>query len=165
MRLKLMWTAVRWAQNRLLIKYFASLIDFWFFASTIWNQPSTLDRLLQDKFSPSPSKADLSDISNYKYPSPIVAHPFTVTEIHQATMRPAALKAHGPTLIPHVILQILAPYLSPLLQRVFNVSLELGYCTKLFRDSVTVAMQKLHKDNYVAPHSWRFIMHRYLSHP
>ena len=80
-------------------------------------------------------------------------------------MRPAALKAHGPTLIPHAVLQILAPYLSPLLQRIFNVSLELGYCAKLFRDSVTVAMQKPHKDNYVAPHSWRFIMHRYLPHP
>lgn len=56
-------------------------------------------------------------------------------------MRLAPLKAPGSTLIPNIVLQHLAPFLSPLLQRVFNISLELGYCAKLFRDSVTVAMQ------------------------
>lgn len=62
-------------------------------------------------------------------------------------MKRTPFKAPGPTLIPNIVLQYLAPLLSPLLQRVFNISLELGYCAKLFRDSITVAMQKPHKDN------------------
>lgn len=34
------------------------------------------------------------------------------------------------------------------LQRIFNASLELGYCAKLFRNLVTISMQKPHKKSY-----------------
>ena len=63
-------------------------------------------------------------------------------------MRPVPFKALGPILIPNIILQHLASILSPLLQLVFNASLELGYYAKLFRNLVTISMQKPHKDDY-----------------
>ena len=75
-------------------------------------------------------------------------------EVHQAIMKPAPFKAPGPTLIPNMILQHLATILSLLLQCVFNASLELGYCAKLFRDSVTISMQKPHKADYTLVKSY-----------
>lgn len=72
-------------------------------------------------------------------------------------MRLTPFKALGPTLIPNIVLQYLEPLLSPLLKRVFNTSLELSYCAKLFQDSITVAMQKPHKDNYTPVKAYRLI--------
>ncbi len=106
-------------------------------------------------FFPSPPEADLSDLSNANYPPPIRADQITLMEVYQAIMRPAPFNAPGPTLIPNIIFQHLATILSPLLQCVFNASLELGYCAKLFRDSVTISMQKPHKDNYTLVKSYR----------
>ena len=63
-------------------------------------------------------------------------------------MRLSIFKVPGHTLIPNIILQHLATILSPHLQPVFNASFELGYCAKPFRDSVTISMQKPHKDDY-----------------
>ena len=76
-------------------------------------------------------------------------------EVHKAIMRPALFKAPGPTLIPNIIFQHLATILSPLLQLFFNASLELGYYAKLFWDSVTIFMQKPHKDNYTLVKSYQ----------
>lgn len=111
--------------------------------------PQAKAQLLQKRFFSLPPDADLLDIIAANYPTPIKVDQITITEVHQAIMRPAPFKASGPTLIPNIILQHLAPILSPLLQRIFNSSLELGYCAKLFRNSVTISMQKPHKDDQV----------------
>ena len=128
-----MWKAVKWAKNRgprsstlpALVIPGSSHLQY-------KTNPQAKARLLQEKFFPSPPEADLSDISSVIYPSPIEVDQITHTEVYQAIMRPAPFKAPGPTLIPNIILQHLAPILSPLLQRAFNVSLEIGYCAKLF---------------------------------
>lgn len=115
-------------------------------------------RLLQQKFFPLPPKADLSDTTNFEYLPPISTEPITTLEVHQAIMRLTPFKAPGPTLIPNIVLQYLAPFLSPLLKRVFNTNLELGYCAKLCQDSVTVAMQKPYKNNYTLVKAYRPIL-------
>ena len=117
--------------------------------------PQAKAQLLQDKFSLSPLEAGLSDLSNANYPPPIGADQITLMEVHQAIMRLALFKAAGPKLIPNMILQHLATILSPFLQHVFNASLELDYYAKLFRDSVTISMQKSHKDDYTLVKSYR----------
>lgn len=101
-----------------------------------------------EKFFLSPPAADLSDTVNYKYPTPIIACPITTLEEKQAIIRFTPFKAPQPTLIPNVVLQNLEPFLLPLLQYVFNRSLELGYYAKLFWDLITIAIQNPQKDNY-----------------
>lgn len=117
--------------------------------------PQAKAELLQKRFFLLPPDADLSDITAANYPTPIKVDQITITEVHQAIMRPAPFKAPGPTIIPNIILQHLALILSPLLQRIFNSSSELGYYTKLFRNSVTISMQKSQKDDYTHVKSYR----------
>lgn len=120
--------------------------------------PQTKVQLLQKRFFSLPSNANLSDITAVNYPTSIKVDQITITEVYQAIMRPALFKAPEPTLILNIILQHLTPILSPLLQRVFNSSLEIGYYAKLFWNSITISMQKPNKDDYIHVKSYRPIV-------
>jgi hypothetical protein len=43
----------------------------------------------------------------------------------------------------------------PILLCVFNKSLEIGYCPRLFKKSIAVVLRKPGKDDYAAPKSYR----------
>ena len=86
------------------IEYFASLLIPDSLPAQYETNPLGKTWLLQDKFFPSPPEAVLSDISNYEYFSPIVAHPITIIKVHQAIMRLTPFNAPGPTLIPNIVL-------------------------------------------------------------
>ncbi len=45
--------------------------------------------------------------------------------------------------------------LLPILHQIFNILLNLGYCLSLFRMSITIAMQKSHKNNYLITKVYR----------
>ncbi len=118
----------------------------------------TKSRLFHDKSFPSLPEENPSDLTKANYRPPIRANQITLMEFYQAIIRPAPLKALGHTLISTIILQNPASFLSLRLQRVINESLELGYCTKLFRGLVTISMQKPHKDNYEMVKSYQPIV-------
>ncbi len=154
-----MWRAVRWAKNRgSQLNTLPALVIPGSSPLQYKTNPQAKARLLQDKFFLSQPEADLSDLSNANYPPPIRADQITLMEVQQEIMRPALFEAPGPTFIFNIILQHLATILSPLLHCVFNASLELGYWAKLFRDSVTISIQKPHKDDYTLVKSYRPIV-------
>lgn len=64
-------------------------------------------------------------------------------------MRLIFFKALQSTLIFNIVFQYLPLFLFPLLQYNFNTSLKLGYYIKLFWNLITIAMQKLYKNNYM----------------
>ena len=149
------WRAVRWARNRdPRLSILPTLVIPGSSPLKYETNPQAKVRLPQDKFFPSSTEADLSDLSNANYPPPIRADQITLMEVDQAIMRLASFKAPRPTFIPHIIFQHLAIILSPLLQRVFNASLELSYYAKLFRNWVTISMQKPHNDDYTLVKSY-----------
>ncbi len=95
------------------------------------------------------------DIPGFDYPRPYTLPPITSHEIYQVILRPSPHKAPGPTGIPNFILQQLISTLLPILHQIFNALLNLGYCLLLFRTSITIAMQKAHKNDYSITKAYR----------
>lgn len=149
-----MWKAVRWTKNR---KPRLTTLPALKIPSTTQYEtnPKKKIELLRNAFFPFPPEADLLDIPGFDYPRPYTLPPIIPHEIFQAILRPSPHKAPGPTGIPNFILQQLISTLLPILHQIFNASLNLGYCLLLFRTSITIAMQKPHKDDYSITKAYR----------
>ena len=55
------------------------------------------------------------------------------------------------------VLQCAAAELLPILETIFNSSIELGHCPKQFRSSITVALRKPGKEDYTSGKSYRLV--------
>ena len=65
------------------------------------------------------------------------------------------MKAPGPDGIINKALHIISPQITPHLTRVFNQSLQLGYCPLYFRESSTIVLRKPGKHDYTVPKAYR----------
>jgi hypothetical protein len=103
--------------------------------------------LLRESFFPTPPPADLSDLEELSYETPLDLPPITQREIEAAIQRTAPKKAPGPDEIPNQVLQLTAPMLILILEPLFNTYLDLGYCPQHFKQSITVVLWKPGKEN------------------
>ncbi len=150
-----MWKAVRWTKNR---KPRLTTLPALKIPSTAQYEtnPKKKIELLCNAFFPSPPKTDLPDIPGFDYPSPYTLPPITSHKIYLAVFQPSPHKAPGPTGIPNFILRQLISTLLPSLHQIFNALLNLVYyCPFLFQTSITIAMQKPHKENYSVIKAYR----------
>src|SRR5256885_6942499 len=76
-------------------------------------------------------------------------------EIERAIRKAPAKKAPGSDGNPSHILYLTCPILLPILHVIYNACLDLGYCLKHFKDSITVVICKLEKDDYTDAKSYR----------
>lgn len=151
-----MWKAIKWAKN---CKPQLTTLPALRIPSTASPQyetdPKKKIQLLRNTFLPPPPKADLSDIPDFDYLAPYTLPPLTPHEVYQAILRPSPHKAPGCTGIPNFILQQSISILLPILHQIFEASLNLGYCSLLFRTSITITMQNPHKDDYSITKAYR----------
>ena len=70
---------------------------------------------------------------------------------------PSPLKSPGPDSIPNFILQHIARLLSPILTRVFNACLQLGYHPQHFRMQEITIIRKSQKPDYRLVKAYRLI--------
>lgn len=112
--------------------------------------------VLQETFFPKPPKADLSDTRGYIYP-PAKGEWVPITEhaVRTAIQTAPPDKAPGEDQIPNRILKAAQELLVPVLTTVFNSSLNMQYCPKAFKKSITVALRKPGKSDYTEPKSYR----------
>lgn len=152
---KSLWKVAKWARTRhnQLSAITPTLVD-----------PSTGDavddsegkaRILRESFFPAPPEADLEDIARATYTDQINLPPITVQEVQNAIQGTSANKVPGPDGIPNLVLQAAMLTISPHLTRIFNQSIQLGYCPDHFRDSNTIALRKPGKDDYTTPKAYR----------
>jgi hypothetical protein len=120
-----------------------------------WTPQKEKAETLRQSFFPPPLRADLSDINDYEYPQPITCPEITPSEIERAVRRAAQNKAPGTDDIPNGILHQTLDLMLPSLHKLFNTCLQLGYCPVHFRESITVVLRKLGKDDYTQPKSYR----------
>lgn len=112
--------------------------------------------VLQEAFFPKPLKADLSDTQGYTYP-PAKGEWVSITEheVRTAIQLVPPDKALGEDQIPNRILKAAQELLVLILTTVFNSSLNMQYCSKAFKKSITVALRKLGKSDYTEPKAYR----------
>uniref|UniRef100_A0A8H7K2N2 RNase H type-1 domain-containing protein n=1 Tax=Bionectria ochroleuca TaxID=29856 RepID=A0A8H7K2N2_BIOOC len=149
-----LWSLVKWAKNR----HSASSACTPALArpnGELVQRPEEKAELLRQAFFPPPRQADVSDIHGYEYPSPIECPDITTSEVENAVRRAAPNKAPGTDGITNAILHKTLDILLPSLCRLFNACLQVGYCPKHFKDTVTVVLRKPGKDDYSQPKAYR----------
>ena len=110
---------------------------------------------LQYQFFPEPPEPDLSDQEGYEYPEPFAREPITIDDVKQAIKTLHLLKAPGITGIPHLIIQESLSITAPTITRLFQACIDQGYYPKEFKQACTIVLQKIGKDDYTLPGSYR----------
>jgi ribonuclease HI len=149
-----LWKLVKWAKNRHVVSPTCTptLVGP---GGRIARQAKEKAETLRQSFFPPPLRADLSDINGFAYPEPIECPEITTSEIEKAIRRAAPNKTPGTDDIPNGILHQTLDLILPNLCGLFNACLQQGYCPVHFRQSVTVVLRKLDKDDYTQPKSYR----------
>ena len=111
--------------------------------------------ILKNSFFPQIKEADLSDIQDYVYPSPVEWPPFTQREVRTALSIVATRKAPGQDGIPNLVLNILKDILTLILTSLFNACITYGYCPNHFKVAETVSLRKPGKEDYTEAKSYR----------
>jgi hypothetical protein len=113
--------------------------------------------VLQQTFFLKPPKADLTDILGYIYPLARGGawEPITEHEVRTAISLVPPDKAPGPDRIPNRVLKIVREILTLILTKAFNSLVDLHYCPKAFKKSITVTLRKPGKSDYTEPKSYR----------
>jgi hypothetical protein len=152
---KSLWSLAKWARNRGNPRT-AFTPDLKNKQGTLASETSEKMEVLQEAFFPKPPEADLSDTQGYIYP-PAKGNwvPITEHEVRTAIQMVPQDKAPGEDQIPNRILKAAQESLVPILTTVFNSSLNLQYCPKAFKKSITVSLRKPGKSDYTEPKSYR----------
>ena len=149
-----LWKLVKWARNRATIpRRTPPLKTAEGIIATTTDEKAIAFKQL---FYPPVRQADLSDIGLSEYPPPIGDDPLITTEeVHTVITHPPPLTSPGPDGIPNLILQHIARPLSPILTRVFNACLQLGYHPRHFRLQETAVIRKPQKPDYTLVKAYR----------
>lgn len=94
---------------------------------------------------------DLEDIGHTAYPDPVAFPTIEIEEIQKATLKFPSQSAPRTDNIPNKLLKAELPLITPCLHWLFNSSLNLGYCPRHFRDSITISIRKPSKPDYHTP--------------
>ena len=121
------------------------------------HQPEEKAEVLYQSFFPPPPQADLSDIEGYQCPASIECPDITKAEVEIAVRTAPPNKAPGADGITNDILQQTLDILLPSLHKLFSACLQLGYCPRHFKETVTVVLWKQGKDDYTQPKAYRLI--------
>ncbi|KEY74501.1 hypothetical protein S7711_10319, partial [Stachybotrys chartarum IBT 7711] len=100
--------------------------------------PKGKAKLFRDVFFLNPPEADLGDMDGATYPEQIKLPKITIDEVEDTILTTASNKAPGPDGITNRALQAGVTHIKEHLTRIFNASLDLGYCPQHFRSSTTV---------------------------
>jgi ribonuclease HI/exonuclease III len=106
-------------------------------------------------FFPKPPEADLTDIANYQYSSPLYVPRLEEHEIANAIKALKADKAPGSDDISNRALKEGIKLLTPRLTQLYRECLLIGYCPSQFKQSITVVIRKPGKADYTTPKSYR----------
>lgn len=112
-------------------------------------------KLFRSVFFPTPPDADLEDLQNAEYNDQIEMPSIEEREVKNAIRTASPLKAPGPDGIANKALQAGKTLVAAHLTRIFNQSLQLGYCPARFRESITAVLRKSDKANYAIPKAYR----------
>jgi len=111
---------------------------------------------LTNAFFPPPPPADLRDIQQSQYPTPVSYTPtITVEQIQAAVRRAAPKKAPGPDGISNHAIQKALPLTEHHLRALMQATLDIGYFPKPFRTSTTIVLRKPSKPDYTKSKAYR----------
>ncbi len=111
------------------------------YEATRWNKSVYTDsksRMPGRVFFPQVSNTDLEDIGHTAYPDPVAFPIIDIEEIQKAIFKFLSQSAPGTDNIPNKILKTGLLFITPCLHWLFNSSLNLRYCPRHFRDSITI---------------------------
>jgi YD repeat-containing protein len=150
-----LWKLARWARKRGEVAPTTTPILKDPMTDTEYREPEDKARLLKATFFPTPPEPDLQDIHSTEYQEQISFPDITEREVLHAIALTPPMKAPGPDGIVNKVLHIIAAQLAPHLTRIYNSSLQLGYCPAHFRQSTTIVLRKPGKDDYTDPKAYR----------
>lgn len=110
--------------------------------------PQRKMEIFKQAFFPPAPEVDLSDIRNYRYCEAHILPPITQDEVKGAIQSMSGKKAPGADKIPSHLLQKILYFLLPNLHWLYNACLDLQYCPRHFRESITVILRKPAWGNY-----------------
>ena len=118
------------------------------------DNPEAKAKLFQQILFPAVGTAELADIDNYQYPEPYTMPRINIEKIHRVIQQAAPKKAPGPDRLPNLVFQQILPLIEKRLYIIFNMCLDIGYCSQHFCRSTTVVLRKPGKDNYTVSKSY-----------
>ncbi len=120
----------------------------------VFTQTAKAECLAESFFLQVPN-TDLEDFGHTAYPDSVAFPTIAIEEIQKAILKFLSQSALGTDNIPNKILKIGLPLIIPCLHWLFNSSLNLGYCTRHFWDSITISVRKPGKPYYHNPKAYR----------
>jgi hypothetical protein len=136
-----LWSLARWARNKGVTRNSCTptiRTANWHMAQDTVGKAAAF----QAAFFPKPPEADLSDIEGFHYLEPKEFPRITEHEVREAIRSAPPDKAPGEDQLPNSVLKLASEALIPLITRVFNRSIDIGYCPAAFKRSVTVVLRK-----------------------
>jgi ribonuclease HI len=110
----------------------------------------------QANFFPLPPPADLSDIPNVVYPSPVPCEiEITMTQIERAVNKMAPNKAPGPDEISNLVVKKTFNTTQQHILALAKASFNIAHFPKIFKRSTTVILRKPSKPDYTKPNAYR----------
>jgi Reverse transcriptase (RNA-dependent DNA polymerase) len=149
-----LWALSRWLKNRTTIRT-SFTPDIKEAGGGTQRSVEGKVRVFKETFFPVPPEADLSDINEAEYQTPLDIPNITENEIKEAIGSAAADKAPGPDGIPNRALKEGSSELVKPLTMLFNQCLEIGYCPTHFKESTTIVLRKPGKSDYTEPKAYR----------
>ncbi len=151
------WALARWGKNksmspRALPKFPSLSRQDGTLAATFEEK---VERLRETHF-PAPLGADLEDIAEVEYLSPMPGGgDLTEAEVYSSMRRPSQDKAPGINGIPDRFLRAVYSELEEEIRHLFQGCFEIGYHPRKFKEANTVILKKPQKENYADPNSYR----------
>ena len=149
-----MWKACKWARNRTPRE--ACLPALHEHPPMLPETDSAKKALiLFKKFFPPPPTVDLTDIQAATYNQNLVLKEIQLHEVTAAIVKRISNKAPGDDGITNRVWKWINDIIALHLQRIFNASLDEGYCAEHCRKSVTISLRKPQKEFYSLASSCR----------
>ncbi|KAJ3476748.1 hypothetical protein NLI96_g10952 [Meripilus lineatus] len=111
--------------------------------------------VLRDTFFPEAPDANLDDLDDFEYPTPLDSPEITSDEVAKAIEVLSPYKAPGPNAIPNIAIQSTRHIIIPSLTSLFNACLRVGHQPTLWKIFTTVTLRKPHKPDYSIPKAYR----------
>ena len=153
---KRLWKLAKWAKNRTTARFvYTPVLQHPEPDQGLVDKPEGKVELLKQTFFPIPPEADLADIEEYQYLTPLLMSNIIEKKFRTVIFAASPNKTSGLDGISNRIFHLSLDLLIFFFQPLFNAYLEEGRYLEAFKNSITVVLRKPNKRDYTVAKAYR----------